>query len=163
MTDISFTAVKTGTVYNVPIRLGMDYFDAKFDTGSSATVIAASVFYEGWSDEELKKLRLFCEEKGCTIREFTSASGHKLSGYPVVAKDILIGETSFREFHYYLIIDGRKEMSLIGDDFIENCKYTHEPHENIDITGFDFDSYCGLREKAMDSDEVIGFIDDLVG
>ena len=75
MTDISVRAEKNGTVYNVPIRIGMDFFDAKFDTGSSTTVIAASVFYDGWSDAELKNLEDFCESKGCTKREFTSASG----------------------------------------------------------------------------------------
>ena len=139
MTDISVRAEKNGTVYNVPIRIGMDFFDAKFDTGSSTTVIAASVFYDGWSDAELKNLEDFCESKGCTKREFTSASGHKLAGYPVVATDILIGDTEFKEFHYYLITNGRKEMSLLGDDFIENCRYTHEPHEDVEITKFDFE------------------------
>ena len=141
----------------------MDFFDAKFDTGSSTTVIAASVFYDGWSDAELKNLEDFCESKGCTKREFTSASGHKLAGYPVVATDILIGDTEFKEFHYYLITNGRKEMSLLGDDFIENCRYTHEPHEDVEITKFDFDNYCGVNDTCMTSDEVLSFIDDLVG
>ena len=163
MTDISVTAEKNGTVYNVPIRIGMDFFDAKFYTGSSTTVIAASVFYDGWSDAELKRLEDFCESKGCIKREFTSASGHKLAGYPVVAMDILIGGTEFKEFHYYLITNGRKEMSLLGDDFIENCRYTHEPHEDVEITKFDFDNYCGVNGTCMTSDEVISFIDDLVG
>lgn len=162
MTDISVTAEKNGTVYNVPIRIGMDYFDAKFDTGSSTTVIAASVFYDGWSDEETKKLEKFCESKGCSRREFTSASGHPLVGYPVVAKDILVGNANFQEFHYYLITNGRREMSLIGDDFIENCKYTHEPHGDIEIAKFDFDNYCGMAENFMNSDEVLSFIDDLI-
>ncbi len=161
--DISVKAEKNGTVYNVPIRIGMDYFDAKFDTGSSTTVIAVSVFYDGWSDEELNKLKSFCEGKGCKLREFTSASGHQLSGYPVVAKGVSIGETIFKEFHYYLIINGRREMSLLGDDFIDNCKYSHEPHDDIEITKFDFDNYCGMSGKSMNSDEVLSFIDNLVG
>ena len=118
---------------------------------------------DGWSDEELNKLKSFCEGKGCKLREFTSASGHQLSGYPVVAKGVSIGETIFKEFHYYLIINGRREMSLLGDDFIDNCKYSHEPHDDIEITKFDFDNYCGMSGKSMNSDEVLSFIDNLVG
>ena len=32
-------------------------------------------------------------------------------------------------------------MSLLGDDFIDNCRYSHEPHGDIKITAFDFDNY----------------------
>lgn len=159
MTNISVTAEKNGTVYNVPIRIGMDFFDAKFDTGSSTTVIAASVFYDGWSDEELKKLESFCESKGCVKREFTSASGHKIAGYPVVATDIWIGDTEFKEFHYYLITNGRKEMSLLGDDFIENCGYHHLPHGNIEINTFDDEAYMRNRDNSLSNEDFLKFID----
>ena len=162
MIDVSVKAEKNGTVYNVPLRIGMDFFDAKFDTGSSTTVISASVFYDGWSDAEMSKLRSFCEGKGCELREFTSASGHKIAGYPVVANDVLIGKTIFKKFYYYLIINGRREMSLLGDDFIDNCSYTHEPHDDVEITQFDDDNYCGTSGNYMNSDEVINFIDSLV-
>ena len=58
----------------------MDFFDAKFDTGSSVTVISIAVFYDCWSDDEINKLEEFCENKGCVKCEFTSASGHKIKG-----------------------------------------------------------------------------------
>ena len=90
MTEISVIAERAGTVNNIPIQLGMDYFDAKFDTGSSVTVVSASVFYEGWSEEEINKLKGYCAEKGCDQREFKSASGHTISGYPVVAKNVSV-------------------------------------------------------------------------
>ena len=64
---------------------------------------------------------------------------------------------------YYFITNGRKEMSLLGDDFIENCKYTHEPHKDVEITKFDFDSYCRMSGSYMSSEEVLSFIDNLIG
>ena len=162
MTEISVIAERVGTVHNVPIQLGMDYFDAKFDTGSSATVIAASVFFEGWSEKAINMLETLCSQKGCKLKEFKSASGHRIKGYPVIARDVSIGEIVFPIFRYYLIIDGRHEMSLLGDDFIDNCRYSHEPHGDIKITAFDFDNYGWNREGALDSDELMSLIDGLV-
>ena len=52
-------------------------------------------------------------------------------------------------------------MSLLGDDFIENCKYMHEPHSDIVITKLDFDSYCNINDYYMNSDELLDFIDDI--
>ena len=162
MTEVSVIAERTGTVNNIPIQLGMNYFDAKFDTGSSVTVVSASVFYDGWKDEEIARLKEYCTNKGCQQREFKSASGHKISGYPVTVKDVCIGETIFPIFRYYLIIDGRREMSLIGDDFIDNCRYSHEPHGNINITAFDFDSYASDQINSLDSDDLLALIDEFI-
>ena len=162
MTEVSVIAERSGTVNNIPIQLGMNYFDAKFDTGSSVTVVSASVFYDGWSDEDIARLREYCTKKGCQQREFKSASGHKISGYPVTVKDVCVGETVFSIFRYYLIIDGRREMSLIGDDFIDNCRYSHEPHGNINITAFDFDSYAADQIDSLDSDELLGLLDEFI-
>ena len=162
MTEVSVIAERAGTVNNIPIQLGMDYFDAKFDTGSSGTVISVSVFYEGWNEEELSRLKEYCAKKGCDQREFKSASGHTISGYPVVAKNVSVGETTFPVFRYYLIIDGRQEMSLIGDDFIDNCRYSHEPHGDISITAFDFEAYGDDPVRSLDSDELLSLIDELI-
>ena len=161
MTDITVIAERAGTVHNIPIQIGMYYFDAKFDTGSSVTVVSASVFYNGWNDRELKALKALCIQKGCALREFKSASGHKINGYPVYAKDVSIGETKFQLFKYYLIIDGRREMSLIGDDFIDNCRYSHEPHGDVHITAFDFDEYEAEHEASLDNEELLNLIDEL--
>lgn len=161
MTDIPIIAERAGTVHNIPIQLGMYYFDAKFDTGSSVTVVSASVFYDGWSEAEIKALEDLCIEKGCKLREFRSASGHKIKGYPVFAKNVSIGETVFPIFKYYLITEGRQEMSLIGDDFIDNCKYSHEPHGDVLITAFDYDQYDTMDENPLDNDELLSLIDNL--
>ena len=80
----------------------------------------------------------------------------------MVAKNVSVGEITFPVFRYYLIIDGRKEMSLIGDDFIDNCRYSHEPHGDISITAFDFEAYGDDHVRSLDSDELLSLIDELI-
>lgn len=40
MTEVSVIAERSGTVNNIAIQLGMNFFDAKFDTGSSISITA---------------------------------------------------------------------------------------------------------------------------
>lgn len=161
MTDINLTAERCGTVHNIPIQFDMYYFDAKFDTGSSVTVISASVLYEEWDESNTKLLEELCAEKGCEPKEFKSASGHKIRGYPVIAQNVSVGENIFPFFKYYFIVGGRKEMSLIGDDFIDNCRYYHDPHGDINISAFDFDSYEIMPNGFLQSDELLTMIDNM--
>ena len=53
-------------------------------------------------------------------------------------------------------------MSLIGDDFIDNCRYSHEPHGDIIISAFDFESYGDDSVRSLDSDELLSLIDEMI-
>ena len=161
MTDVSITARKAGNVHNIPVEIGNTYFDAKFDTGAGVTVISASVFCDNWSEDMAKKLETFCKERGCHIEEFNSASGHVIKGYPVVVRDIVIDATRFQEFHYFFIVNGTRVVALLGDDFIENCRYHHEPHGDIQITGFDFEYYAAQKNNPVDNGTLLEFLDEI--
>lgn len=64
------------------------------------------------------------------------------------------------DFRYYLVIESKRDIALLGYDFIDNCRCSHEPGKHFYLTGFDADSY-GTGTGVMDSDEVIAFIDSL--
>lgn len=53
-------------------------------------------------------------------------------------------------------------MSLLGDDFIDNCKYSHEPHGDIQLTAFDFEQYGESRDVSLDSVELLSIIDEII-
>ena len=93
---------------------------------------------------------------GCTPEIFTSASGHSLVGYPVCIKNVLIGNVLFPKFYYYLILDeleGNRAIALLGDNFIDCCRFEHYPHEEIKITGFDYDGYT-IDGNTVSMDEI---------
>ena len=161
MTDVMITASKVGNVHSIPIEIGNNYFDAKFDTGAGVTVISASVFSDAWTDDAAQKMEDFCKTRGCRIEEFSSASGHIIKGFPVLAQNVIIGETTFPEFYYYFIVNGTRVVALIGDDFLENCQYSHEPHGDIHVTAFDFANYPVRKSTPIDNEDLLVFLDEL--
>ena len=79
----------------------------------------------------------------------------------MTAHNVTIGNTVFPEFHYYLVVENQRDVALLGYDFTDCCKSTHDPHGDIIVTEFD-DLVYGIGDiGAMDSDEVITYIDSL--
>ena len=161
MTDVNIKAAKNGAVYNVPIEIGPNYFVAKFDTGAGVTVISSGLFLDDKSGEALEKLEDYFKSRGCCGREFVSASGDTMFGYKIHANDVMIDNTNFSDFYYYFILNSKRAIALLGDDFIECCYFSHIPHEGIDISKFDFEDYGTMEENDIRNDELIEFIDSL--
>lgn len=89
-----------------------------------------------------------------------SASGHSFYGYLVEAHNVKMGNTLLESFRYYLVVENKRDIALLGFDFIDSCKGSFEPHKDIVISEFDEEDY-NTTDGAMDNDEVITFIDSL--
>ena len=61
---------------------------------------------------------------------------------------------------YPLEVEIRRDIALLGFDFIDRCRFTHEPEGDIVLAEFDLNGY-GVASGAMDCDEVIAFLDSL--
>lgn len=160
MNKVDILAERVDSTYRIPISLGNSDFGIKLDTGAKYTVISAKAIKDTLATEDLESITAYCEERSTHKEEFLSASGHKFYGYQVVAHNVELGNSIIPEFRYYLVVENKRDIALLGFDFIDHFNSSHAAHGNIVITEFDTDSY-GKSQDAMESDEVIAYIDSL--
>ncbi len=160
MNDINVVAKREKSSYRVSVDLDNRVFTIKFDPGATDTVISARVFSNSLTDQDLESLTKYCEEHSNHNKEFISATGDSFKGYLVTAHNVILGKSVMPDFRYYLIIKSKRDVALLGYDFIDNCRCSHDPGKNFYLTGFDVDSY-GKNNGAMENDEVVAFIDSL--
>ena len=128
--------------YVVPVELGETFLIAEFDTGAGTTIISLDVFTGKIADEKREKIKDFFSQKSVLAEEFRSASGDSIYGYPVYADGAVIGGVSFPSFTYYLIVENKRSLALIGHDFIDHCQFSHKFGDDIIIDDFDFNTFC---------------------
>ena len=145
----------------MPMILGESILSLKWDSGAKYTVISVKVLNSDLSGEDLEQIKQYCDGHSSHREQFVSASGHTFDGYLVTAHDATIGNTVFSEFHYYLVVENQRDVALLGYDFTDCCKSYHDPHSDIIVTEFDDEGYEAADSGAMDSDEVIAFVDSL--
>lgn len=116
-----------------------------FDTGACGTVITLNSLLR-----ELSKNNTKLENKDSLVkkvtknkftREFKSASGNNITGVLSCLKDATLGTITISPFYFYLVTDCNVEIALLGNDFLHYCKYIHSECDNIEILGFDQNSY----------------------
>ena len=163
MIDVDITANNVASSYRVPLILGESILGLKWDSGAKYTVISVKVLNSDLSSIDMVHIKQYCEEHGNHKEQFVSASGHTFDGYLVMAHDVTIGYTVFSEFYYYLVVENQRDVALLGYDFTDCCRSSHNPHDDIVVTEFDNEGYGASDLEAMDSDEVIAFIDSLSG
>lgn len=160
MTDISITAERDQCTYVIDVDLNDHVFDIKWDTGAADTVISIGAIFDGMTPEKLLELKVLCEShsKPENKKRFVSASGDEFWGYHVDAHDAVIGGQRFPRFHYYLVLENKRDIALLGFDFVDRCGYKHDPEGDVVITEFKDDGY-GAPVGVMDNNELISFID----
>jgi len=134
----------------------------KYDTGAKCTVISVGMFDDSLTETDLQKFTAFCEEH-CPDKykeNFISATGDLFKGYLVTAHNVKMGNTTLQEFRYYLVVENKRDIALVGFDFIDKCNRYADAYGDIHITEFDEDGY-GSLDGSMENDEVIAFIDSL--
>ena len=133
-------------------------FTMVFDTGAVNTVISLKTFTNRAVDR--KKLKEILSRKTAS-KAFRSVSGHQLKGYLVCADGVKLSGFDIGRFYYYLILDAEESVSLLGNDFISCCHFSHDEKSDIIIRGFNRElyesEYEGLAE-AVDAEVVEGFI-----
>ena len=161
MTEVSIVASKSRATFSVPFQIGENVFSMKFDTGAASTVISSEIFTDEMTIEKKTFIEKFFEEHNVITAEFTSASGDCFVGYLVHANDVIVDEMMFVDFYYYLVLDNKRVIALLGDDFIDHCEFHHNAHGDIIITGFGFAEY-GDFDGAAENDELLYFLDETV-
>ena len=162
MSKVDIIAHRDNSVFGMNAYISDKAVALKYDTGAKYTVISAGMFDESITEENLKQFKTFCEDR-CLEKykeSFISATGDSFEGYLVTAHDVKIGNTTLQYFYYYLVIENKRDIALLGFDFIDNCKRSANAHGDILITEFDEEGY-GSLDGAMNNDEVIAFIDSL--
>ena len=160
MTDINIIGRRSSSAYEIEVDLGGYAFSLKFDTGAKYTVISVGMFEEDFSAGKLMKIKEYCEAHCSKKERFISASGHSFYGYLVNAHNVGMDDTELKVFHYYLVVENQRDIALLGCDFIDHCKGSFEPHSDIILSKFDENTYESFVD-AMDSDELIAFMDSL--
>lgn len=160
MIEADITAKRIGSVYEVHVNLGKYTPSLKWDTGAKYTVISARMLDDDISDEALRQMKDYCEEHLKHKERFISASGDPFYGYLSHAKDVVVGNTVLHDFYYYLVFENKRDIALLGFDFIENCKGFFDAHSDIIVKGFDADGYKQY-EGALETNELISLIDSL--
>lgn len=90
-----------------------------------------------------------------------SASGDAFRGYLTLAHDVVVDTFVFSDFYYYLVVENKRDIALLGYDFIDKCGYSHLPEEDIVITAFDDAAYELEAGGIMDGAELVSYMDAL--
>ena len=160
MIKTDFLAERENSTYRLSIDLGSSVPVLKWDTGAKYTVISAGMLDDNISQESIERLIAYCEENSRYKEKFISASGDPIKGYLVTVHDARIGSAILRNFRYYLVIENKRDIALLGYDFIDCCKRSADAHGDILISEFDDEGY-GALDDAMENDDLISFIDSL--
>ena len=160
MSEIHIVAERVGSTYRIPITLSNSDFGIKLDTGAKYTVISATAIKDTLTEEDLERIKSHCEKRCGRREEFISASGHSFFGYPVLAHNVEMGDSILKDFQYYLVVENKRDIALLGFDFIDQCVFSHKTKEDIVLTAFDEGGY-GEPNGALENDEVIALIDSL--
>lgn len=160
MTNMNVTVRRKESSYRVPVDLGQFVPTLKFDTGAEYTVISARMLDGSLTEEQLNDFEDYCEKHSRHKGHLISASGDPITGYPVTAHDVVIDDSVLPVFHYYLVLENKREIALLGFDFIDRCECRHRPRSHFVISAFDDAEYHDF-EGAMQNDEVVAFIDSL--
>ena len=161
MTDIFVVGNREESSYLVDFEMGEIFLPIKYDTGAKYTVISARALNHNLKDEGLQRIKEYCETNISYKEQFVSASGDPFWGYLVHAENVRIGSSRFKDFFYYLVVENKRDIALLGFDFLDKCKRHAEPLGNCIMSGFDEVSYKRSQERAMNGNDLIAFIDSL--
>lgn len=147
------------TISNLLNSENNDLIMFKFDTGAVQTIISIEALLDDIELENIDKnrIKITFENKFKTHIKtvFKSASGTDMAGYLCKSRNVLVDETEFKEFFYYLTFDTNRKLALLGDDFISCCDFVHSAGNDILIRGFDRARYTGQHKSgSITNDEI---------
>ena len=161
MIEMNVPVERDSSAYRVSFDMGNHVPVLKFDTGARYTVISARILYRDISDERLRHIAEYCEKNYAMGKEqFLSASGDTICGFPATFHNVRIGDTVLPKFNFYLILENKRDIALLGYDFIEHCNGSLNMEKNIILTEFNDEAY-GVPKGAIEGDELILLIDSL--
>ncbi len=123
---------------------------AKFDSGASVSIIGLARF-----DKRINNIRFmeefvkYAQKHKVVKEEYTVANGQTIATYPCIMNSISVDGTIINNFMFRIILDGKVNKFLIGDDFISCCKFDHEIGGAIEISEFSQSRYDIKHNKEM--------------
>lgn len=161
MIKLDVLAGRDQSAYLIDIKIADYALDIKLDTGAVDTVVSLGAIDDDISSADFATFKDYCEKHYSNVRKkFISASGGSFYGYPISVKGAKIGGIELPAFVFYLVLENKRDIALLGFDFIDKCSFSHEAEGNIILTEFNDDNY-GAVEGAMGDDEFISLIDSL--
>ena len=161
MIKFNIIAEREQSTYMVDVKFIGHALDIKWDTGAMNTVISLGAIDDDISPADFTTFKDYCETHYHSVRKkFTSASGGSFYGYPISVNSAKIGGVELPVFSFYLVLENKRDIALLGFDFIDRCTFSHNSGSDIILTEFNEDSY-GILEGAMGSDELVSLIDSL--
>lgn len=134
------------------------------DTGASYTSISALALNNKYYDPEkaykveeqlLKRSDLYTlSQKKKFVKTFTSATGEKVYGFLTDIGNVSIGDLELKHFYYYFVPKNNSAFALLGNDFLNNCEFTHKFDGNIVVNRFNEDEYYLSHNIAISSVEL---------
>ena len=163
MTDMEIIVrrINENTGHGVKIRIDNHALLLKYDTGAKNTVISIDTLFGKIPFVVRERIREAFSKRNLIPREFISATGDTFLGYLVCASNVKIDKEVFPKFYYYVVIENKRTLALLGEDFIDNADYTHLRHDDIKITGFDFDFYEASFTDAISEEDMVGIIENV--
>lgn len=123
--------------------------DAIIDTGASYTTIALYALLDGDADMVSKasaKLADYVREAGVKCAAVRGATEEpdatKACTYDACFNDVIVGGFQVRKFHVKILVNGAKNICVIGNDFLNMCDYQHKARkrqlvvENLDSSEY---------------------------
>lgn len=173
-TNFEFTIDRNINCYFTFIKVNNNLIPLQCDTGASFTSISSlaldNINYEKEivNDIEQKLLqRAKTMSKGNStmyknmVKQFSSATGDKIYGFLTDMGEIDIGNTHFTHFYYYFVPRNKTAFALLGNDFLNNCEFSHSLQGNILITKFDEDNYINTHKNALNEAELNQLIENI--
>lgn len=115
-----------------------------FDTGAGATVFGINVLINEKLSESLDSTGVFNLLTLCNVKPkiFYSATNTRMAAFPCCMNNVLLGGEKLDKLYFYLTPGTENpDVALLGNDFIRYCSMSKGIDSNIEITGFDFESY----------------------
>ena len=155
---MNILAEREDSAYRLSFDLGHFVPVLKFDTGAKYTVISAGMLSDALTEHDIERMKAYCEAHHKCKERFISASGDSFYGYAASYHDVKIGNAILPNFNFYMVFENKRDIALLGFDFIDKCVFSHLSESDILITGFNESNY-EVVDEFLESDELIAFID----
>lgn len=136
---------------NIKLKFGerKHDLDAVIDTGASYTTIGLYALLDGDIDMVLKisaKLADYAQRIGIKCAAVRGATEEpdatKACTYDACFDNVNVGGFQVRKFHVKILINGAKNICVIGNDFLNMCDYQHKAKKRqLIIENFDGSEY----------------------
>ncbi len=135
---------KPYNAYDILLSFQESFNDVRmfFDTGASKTIITLKEFlrhreYIKHKDEIIKQLK----NSSCLRVEPRSASGDQITGYLCHLNNVQLDKQVIKSFYFFLVTNEKSQDSLLDNDFLHHCSYTHHANGDVVIESFNSESY----------------------